>query len=105
MDTPDTAVEVLKLSAALLAAVLPFLLTWIFKDKAKKAEGNLLAGVEVAFNVVNEVAKRTPNKVDDKAALGLDFLRQYLKTQGQDLSAPEAERAKLLFKALHAQGE
>lgn len=93
--------EVLAIVGSLLVSGLGFLMRAIFKDKAAKAESNFASGVKIAYNLVNEVARLTPNKVDDKIALGLKFLDETLNQKGQPLKPVDVERAKALFKAMH----
>lgn len=93
--------ENIKMILSLLSLVVPIIMTWLFKDKRDKAERNLTLGIELAYNIVNEISMRTGNKVDDKVAMGLDYLRQYLGTSGQTLKPADEEKAKLLFQAMH----
>jgi hypothetical protein len=76
-----------------------------FWRKAKLTEEKrklFLTGVDIAYNVVNDISKRTPNKVDDKVALALIHLRNQLKLSGgPELSEGLVEQARLLFTAKH----
>ncbi len=74
---------------------------WLFKAKKDRADTIFRTGVGIAFNVVNDVSKMTPNTIDDKAALALGYLDQFLGTYNQKMSPADEERAKLMFKALH----
>ena len=91
------------IGSLLAAAMTSFFHAW-FKEKSGKAESNFLLGVQIAYLAVNEVAKRTPNEVDDKVALGLRILGEHLAKSNQALSAADAERAKALFSAMHGDG-
>lgn len=84
-------------------AALLFLLRLIFKDRAGQAETNFQLGVNIAYQIVNEVATRTENKIDDKVAVALGYLRDFLSTKGQSLTPADEQRAKLLFQAMHGQ--
>jgi hypothetical protein len=86
---------------ALLGAVLLFFFRAVFKDKADAKEKLFKTGVEVAYNIVNDVAARTQNKVDDKIALGLKALKDFMALNGQSVSPVDEEKAKLLFQAMH----
>jgi hypothetical protein len=91
---------------ALVATVIASVIRGIFKDRADAAEKMFQMSVEVAFNLVNDVAKRTDNKLDDKVALGLQFLHDYYASQGMPEPTPaQIERAKLLFSALNGAGK
>lgn len=93
--------EVLKLVIPGLALGVGYLLRLIFKDKAAAKSKLFEMGVGIAYNIVNDLAARSPNKVDDKVALALGFLAEYLKTNGQEMTDADAEKAKLLFAAMH----
>lgn len=95
--------EVITVLGGILAAALVALLRTIWKDQAARKEAMFKVGVEVAYHIVNEIAKRTETKIDDKVALGLDALRQYLATQGETLAPADADRAKMIFQAMHGQ--
>lgn len=95
--------EFLKIAGMVLAVVLPFLARLVFKDKAEAAEKLFAMGVKIAYGVVSDIAARTPNKIDDKVALGLKVLHDYYASHGKTPSQLEQERAKLLFSAMHGQ--
>lgn len=86
---------------ALVGAVLLFFFRAIFKDRAEAKEKLFKTGVEVAYNIVNDIAARTQNKVDDKIALGLKALKDFMALNGQSVSPVDEEKAKLLFQAMH----
>ncbi len=72
--------------------------------KSKQWESIFRAGVPIAFNIVNDIAARTDNKIDDKVALGLGALNDWLRANGQSEMKPvDVEKAKLLFSALHGE--
>ena len=85
----------------IVGSVLLFFFRAIFKDKAEAKEKLFKTAVEVAYNVVNDIAARTNNKVDDKVALGLKALKDFMALNGQSVSAVDEEKAKLLFQAMH----
>jgi hypothetical protein len=92
-------------SLSILMAALMFLAKAILKDRYDEKAAMFEKAVDVAFNVVNNVAKLTPNKIDDKVALGLKALSEYFKTHGKSASPAELERAKLLFQAMNGAGK
>ena len=92
--------EALSLVASLLASVVVAVCTYAFSNRASKAESNFLLGVQIAYSAVNEIAKRTPNLADDKAALGLKLLAEHLARR---ISPAEEEKARKLFAALHGE--
>lgn len=85
----------------IVGSVLLFFFRAIFKDRADAKEKLFKTAVEVAYNVVNDIAARTDNKVDDKVALGLKALKDFMALNGQSVSAVDEEKAKLLFQAMH----
>lgn len=95
--------EVIGILGTVVGTALLFLFRAIWKDQAERKEAMFKLGVEIAYSIVNEIAKRTQTKVDDKVALGLDALRQYLATQGQKLTPADEDRARLTFQAMHGQ--
>lgn len=91
----------LPILAGALASLVAYVFRKLFKERADKAESDFVWALGVAYNVVNEVARVTPTKIDDKLALGLGFLKEALSHKGQTLNLADEERAKLLFKAMH----
>lgn len=61
--------------------------------------------IPVAYKVVDEIARRTPNKIDDKVALGLKVLAEYAATHDIELKPEHEARAKMVFSALHAESK
>jgi hypothetical protein len=94
----DTMVQTI---GSVLGFATLFLIRHILKDRADKAEARFKAAVEIAYNVVNEASRLTKTTADDKVALGLKALKDYLATHGQDVTQADEERAKLLFTAMH----
>ena len=93
---------------SLIAGIIGLAATFAFRMwlKSSKYEAIFRAGVPIAFNIVNDIAKRTDNQIDDKVALGLSLLNDWLNVNGQPaMKAPDEEKAKLLFKALHGEGK
>lgn len=88
---------------SILGSVILFLLGQWFKTNKERAQSNFAAGVKCAYLIVSEISIRTPNQVDDKVALGLKYLSDYLNAEGQKLSAADAEKAKLMFQAMHGE--
>lgn len=91
-----------------IGALLTFVVGLIGRDRLRKWKVNKIVtvGVPIAYHVVNEIARRTPNKIDDKIAEGLRVLKEYLKTEGvkdSEVTEEHLAKARLLFDALHAQ--
>lgn len=86
---------------AIVGSILLFFFRAVFKDRAEAKERLFKTAVEVAYNVVNDISARTDNKVDDKVALGLKALRDFMSLNGQSVSPVDEEKAKLLFQAMH----
>lgn len=87
--------------AGLVAALIGALARVIFKDRAEMAEKIFKTGVEVAYNAVNDKAKMSESKVDDKVAAGLGYLNEYYRLNGKKLGPVDEAKAKLLFSAMH----
>jgi hypothetical protein len=90
---------------SIIVGVIMFFVKSLLKDKYEKNEAVFEKAVDVAFNMVNDMAKRTDNKIDDKVAEGLAALQAYLKSHGQDATTAQLERAKLLFSAMNGAGK
>lgn len=80
---------------ALVGALLLFLARKYLKTQAK--EKLLKLGVEIAYIVMKEIAAKTDNKVDDKFAIGLKALNDFMNANGQQLTPVDEEKAKALF--------
>ncbi len=89
----------------ILGSALLGLLGWLFKSKQDRANTVFAAGVSVAYNIVNDVSKFTPNTVDDKAALALGYLNSWMSAHGQKLGPADEEKAKLVWQAMHGEGK
>lgn len=89
---------------ATFLGVVVFTALGLFLKAAKKEAVDRVidASIPIAFRVVDEIARRTPNKIDDKVALGLKVLADYVKTHDITLKPEHEARAKLVFNALHA---
>jgi hypothetical protein len=90
---------------AIFVTALMFLVKMLLGEKFTRNQKLFEMGVDVAYNIVNDLAKRTPNQVDDKVALGLKALQDWFKANGQTLSAAQAAKAKLLFQAMNGAGK
>ena len=99
---PPLPPEVLAILGPIVAGLVAMVLRSIFKEQAAQKEQLLSLGIEIAYACVAEVAKRTENKVDDKIALGLGYLKSWLNANGQELKPVDEVKAKLLFQAMHA---
>lgn len=72
------------------------------KDAAFRLE-MLQKGAALAFGVVNELARKSPTKIDDKVAKALGEVNLFLASQGQPPVAPEETMAlQQMFDAQHA---
>lgn len=100
-DLSDSNLQLL--IGSILLPALGFLFRALFKDRADKAASNFSLGVQLAYSVVNEIAMRTDNKIDDKAALALKVLRDFLVAGGGKLDAAGEAKARILFQAMHGQ--
>lgn len=89
--------------ATIVGTALLFLIKQFFKEKSETKEEIFRVGVRVGYNIVNEISKTTDTTIDDKAALGLKYLSEFLDKKGIQLSPVRAEEAKLLFKAMHGE--
>lgn len=58
--------------------------------------------IYVAYKLADEISKRTKNTIDDKAALFLKLLSGFVEEKGKTFTEKDAEKAKLVFDALHA---
>lgn len=98
--------EVLDLVAGIVAAAISALLGLLFRGARKAAAEKVVDfAIPIAFHVVEEIARRTENKIDDKVALGLQKLSEITRTKGVEPTAAHLERAKLVFQAMHAQAK
>lgn len=97
--------EVFDFGLKALIAIGGLLGGWLFRDKAKrdKADKAFRTALPIAALVVREVAKRTPNKVDDVVAFGLERLAQLVSAEGVELTESQKAQASNVFKELHAQ--
>lgn len=99
--------EVVGMLASVVAAVISLVIGKLVKDTARRAvvEKVVDAAIPIAFHVVQEISRRTPNKIDDKVALGLEKLAEISATHGVELTEEHKARAALVFSALHAQSK
>ena len=90
--------------ATFLSVILFTALGLFLKAAKKEAVDRVLdAAIPIAYRVVDEISRRTSNKVDDKVALGLKVLSDYVRTHDITLKPEHEARAKLVFSALHAE--
>lgn len=71
--------------------------------KIRKAVADRIVdvGIPIAYAIVEQLARKSTNKIDDKALVALKALEDYCQTRGLDsLSADQVNRAQLVFKAL-----
>lgn len=83
-----------------VAIVGGFALMKLTPDRAS----TVLAAADFAYGVIAELARKTENQFDDKAAEGLKKAIELLKLQGRAPPSPEEEKLILArFDALHAE--
>lgn len=84
----------------ILATALIGLVTFLFsRFKSLEAyKATFADGVKFAYTATSEVARRTATKVDDKVAVALGKLSDFL---GRPLTPEETAKAKVAFDALH----
>lgn len=89
---------------ALLASVaVPLFLGiggWLWKDAAKAKEQTIAKWVQAAYMITEEIAKLTPNKVDDKIAYALGVLTSHLQAAGITPTLAITEQAKATWTAM-----
>lgn len=95
----ETTIQLLVGSVVL--PLLGLLFRSVFKDRADKAASNFSLGVQLAYQIVNEISLRTENTIDDKAALAIKYLRDFLAADGQKLTPADESKALLIFQAMH----
>lgn len=83
---------------------LMFFARLLWRDRISKYESTFSKGVEVAYFLVENLSKHTETKIDDKAAVALKALRDFMGTEGMPLKQADEEKAKLLFQAMHGKG-
>lgn len=99
--------QLVSLAAQVLTALIIAGLGLLLRSWAKRADFEqrlklLSMGSQLAYGVVNELSRRTANKVDDKVALGLAEVNAFLAKQGQAALTPdEASVVKTMFDAQH----
>lgn len=71
------------------------------KDKAEEHLRWLGRATSMAYYAVNDIALRTPNKVDDKVVAALGFFRDELARRGYVPTPTEEESAKVQWSAMH----
>lgn len=94
--------EVLGLLTVVVLPLVLKVLRGIWKEKSDAREQMLGLGIEIAYACVTEVAKRTDNKIDDKVAMALGFLKDWLSANGEEIKPVDEAKARLLFQAMHA---
>lgn len=90
-------------SEALTVALLMLAFLALRKWRISAERARLIsAAVDLVYGAVNEMARRTENRIDDKAALAIKKLAEYLASQGADpLTSEEVAQARLTFTAKH----
>lgn len=91
---PDAILLVLTL------VVIPFFVRWAREKLTREHLATLSILADVAYDVVDGIARKTPGKLDDKAALALKTIRDQLKVK---LSPADEARVQALLEAKHAQ--
>lgn len=96
-----TSPEVLAILGPIVLGAIGWVLRTVFKEQAAAKEQLFSVGVEIAYSIVTEIAKRTENTIDDKAATAIGILREWMHANDQKLSPVDEVKAKLLFQAMH----
>ncbi len=91
--------------SGLLLLVVSSLASFLFGTKKASALAIFDVAVRIAYMAVDFIAARTENKIDDKAALALKFVRDALAGQGQVVSPANEAKAKELFTAMHEEAK
>lgn len=100
IENIDTWLKLLELSAA--GAVAIYLMVAAKLKLSDERRAFVARALDVGYGFVNEVARLTPNTIDDKFALFLKAANEHLRAQGKrELSPSEVEAAKLAVKARH----
>lgn len=95
--------ELIAAIATSAAAGLVGLAFFFWKEKKETRLRTVSWAVAIAYNITNEVAKMTPNAVDDKVAYALGVFKDALAVRGYSPSDGDTEAAKLEWQALHGQ--
>jgi predicted secreted protein len=94
------------LIGALVALATMFLIPYLKAELAKlsaERRQQVFQFADMAFGVVEELARKTETDLDDKAVEGLKQLEEMLRNAGmKPLTAAETQLAKARFDALHA---
>ena len=61
------------------AIVIPFAVAWLRANTSKTNLERIAQAADVAYLGVDNIARKTPGKLDDKAALAIDVLRRDLR--------------------------
>ncbi len=90
------------LTALVLAGLGVLVRKWSQRADFETRLNLLRLGAGLAYGVVNEISRKTANTTDDKIALGLKEMNDFLAKQGQPAMSPnESEVAKTMFTAQH----
>ena len=91
--------QILELAIPILGALVLWSLRRWLADASHAKHRELLAGMAgVAYLVVEQIARRTPGKLDDKLALAIKEIATQL---GRPLTQTELAQAAALLKAQH----
>jgi hypothetical protein len=87
---------------AAIATAVAAIIVALVRSFAKERHQLITKLVEAAYWATAEVAIRTPNTIDDKAAYALGVLHKMLAAEGaSSLTRREEERAELQWQAMH----
>ena len=81
-----------------VAILLPFVVKWIKAKASKEDLARIIQVADVAYLVVEQIARRTPGKLDDKAAEAIRIMRDDLKTK---VSKKDEVKVRALLAARH----
>lgn len=78
-----------------LTALIPFAMAFLAKNASAADIKKLEIGAAMAYQIVNQMARKTPSTVDDKLAEGVRVMRDQLGVIGKSKAAEERARAAL----------
>lgn len=98
-----TSEAAVKVAGIAITALVGLVGRKLLKDADQtKLESQFKDAVDLAYHAVSEVSRVTETKADDKVALGLDYVRKAMASRGSALSEANADRARIIFQAMHA---
>lgn len=91
--------QLVPLAFTAMATVLTIALRkWLATDAGSRHKGTVAGLAEIAYYEVENIARRTPNKIDDKLAAALKIVAEGL---GGKLSKPDESLAMTQLRSMH----